>query len=328
LSQLAIVASRHHNVAALGRPARRAGDARGEWLHRVALWLLARRRRRPNVVEGWLEIGVDAIEVVESSQDVVAGRSLQYLEAKRGSDDLFVFLHGLGLDASDFRPYMAESGFHCVALTLYGFNAHERGDERYQPISLKSHVQLLAYALRELRSRYPGKKISLVGFSFGADVIFFLSEYAPGILRDLDVRGVLLLDPNVDRSTTTISSKVAVMDGEQPLTQLLRILESADNIAEFRYLCLYLSKILAKNFAQIQRHAREVVAKWAVQSQTCSWTASRSSHRQRRTSGSSCRPTMRACSTKSSAVPPHEAWTRTTSSVPVLITSSSSGRHS
>ena len=55
-----------------------------------------------------------------------------------------MFVHGLGLDANDFRPYMAESRFHCIALTLYGFNTEEKDDPHYRPISLQSHVQLLA----------------------------------------------------------------------------------------------------------------------------------------------------------------------------------------
>jgi pimeloyl-ACP methyl ester carboxylesterase len=164
-----------------------------------------------------------------------------------------------GLDANDFRPYMAESRFHCIAVTLYGFNTEERNDEHYKPISLLSHVQLLSYALRTIHDRYPSKRITLVGFSFGADLIFYLMKYASQATRDLRIRKAVLLDPNVNETTTTISSRIAVVDKDQPLQELVKILESASSVAEFRNLCQYLYKITAKDFAQIQRHAREVL---------------------------------------------------------------------
>ena len=47
---------------------------------------------------------------------------------------------------------------------------------------------------------------------------------------------------------------------DQPLTELVKILDSANSTAEFRNLCQYLYKITSKNFAQIQRHAKEVIA--------------------------------------------------------------------
>src|SRR4029077_13542600 len=122
------------------------------------------------IAQGELPIGSDALGAVAGDQDVIVGRSLHYLETKRGSDDLLIFLHGLALDASDFRPYMTESRFHCLALTLYGFNAEEKDDQHYRPISLQSHVQLLGYALGKIATQYPHKRITLVGFSFGADV--------------------------------------------------------------------------------------------------------------------------------------------------------------
>jgi hypothetical protein len=110
-------------------------------------WLQNRRREQSEIAQGELPIGSDALGAVADDRDVIVGRSLHYLETKRGSDDLLIFLHGLGLDASDFRPYMTESRFHCLALTLYGFNAEEKDDQHYRPISLQSHVQLLGYAL-------------------------------------------------------------------------------------------------------------------------------------------------------------------------------------
>jgi pimeloyl-ACP methyl ester carboxylesterase len=222
-------------------------------------WLLARRKEREEIYQGHITITSDAIPATGDGRDSIAGRSLHYLEAKRPSSDLLVFIHGLGLDAKDFRPYMVESRFHCIAVTLYGFNAEERNDDHYKPIALESHVLLLGFALRAIRDKYPNKRLTLVGFSFGADLAFFLMKYDAQATRDLHIRKAILLDPNVNEATTTISSRIAVVDKDQPLQELVKILESATSVAEFRNLCEYLYKITSKDFAQIQRHAREVL---------------------------------------------------------------------
>lgn len=143
------------------------------------------------------------------------GRSLHFIEAKRESAELVVFLHGLGLDADDFRPYIAESRFHCIALTLYGFNVAEKDDEHYQPISLQTHTQLLGYALRKIRRWYPAKRI---GFSFGADMLLFLPLFAPEAIRSINASRAVLLDPNVNTTTTTISARIALVEKNRPLS--------------------------------------------------------------------------------------------------------------
>jgi pimeloyl-ACP methyl ester carboxylesterase len=229
-------------------------------------WLVRRSQRNAQIVAGEIEIQSDILDAVADDHDSVVGRSLHYLEARRESPELVVFLHGLGLDANDFRPYMAESKFHCLALTLYGFNEDEKDDDRYRPISLQTQVRLLAYALKTLQAANPKKRIALVGFSFGADMIFFLVHYCPDIARMLHMPVALLLDPNVNSTTTTISSRIAKVDEDRPLTELVKILESASEVSEFRNLCEYLYKITAKNFAQVQRHARDMLEMWSGES--------------------------------------------------------------
>lgn len=225
-------------------------------------WLLHRRQLLSQILPGEIPIESDVLEVVADEQDLVVGRVLRYLEAKRESAELVIFLHGLGLDANDFRPYMAESRYHCVAITLYGFNVEECTDGHYKPISMETHVQLLAYGIAKLSELYPRKRMTLVGFSFGADVLLFLPQFADSYIRGLPINRALLLDPNVNETTTTISSRVAIIDSRRPLAELIRLLESADDLGELRNLCEYVYKITAKNFAQIQRHASEMIAMW------------------------------------------------------------------
>jgi pimeloyl-ACP methyl ester carboxylesterase len=220
--------------------------------------LLFRRGRTADVTPGEIAIRADALKGIVSDQDAVVGRSLRYLETRRNTSDLVVFLPGLGLDANDFRPYLSESKFHCVALTLYGFNSAERDDEHYQPISLESHVQLVAYALQRLQTAHPRKRITVVGFSFGADMILFLQEFAPEVLSDLNLRKAVLLDPNVNRTTTVVSSRIAGVEGDSSVRELVAILRSAKDRSELRYRCGYLAKITSKNFPQVRRCAWEV----------------------------------------------------------------------
>ncbi|XVU28692.1 alpha/beta fold hydrolase [Actinoplanes sp. CA-054009] len=228
-----------------------------------------KRRQQTGITSGKMTIpstvGAFADKTVD---DRVVGRTLHYLEAKRDSPDLVVFLHGLGLDANDFRAYMAESRYHCLALTFYGFNDFEKDDERYTPISLESHIALLGFALDHLHHLHPKKRMTLVGFSFGADMILLLDEFtrkSKKLFDEVPIHRAVLLDPNIDQRTTTISSRIARVDQANP-EKLLELLGSASTLDEFRYLCEYLYKILDKDFAQVQRHAREVVEKWDVDS--------------------------------------------------------------
>jgi hypothetical protein len=85
-------------------------------------------------------------------------------------------------------------------------------------------------------------------------------------MRGLPIDHAVLLDPNVNRSTMTISSRIANVDHDRPATELIKILQSTDNVVEFRNLCEYLYKITAKNFAQIQRHASDMTEEWDTSS--------------------------------------------------------------
>jgi pimeloyl-ACP methyl ester carboxylesterase len=223
---------------------------------------LLRRRQLTGVVEGVIQITADTLHRLEMDNDNQNGALLHYLEAKRDSEDLLVLVHGLGLDATDFRTYLAETRYHAIALTLYGFNVDERDDDDYSPISLTTHARLFALALRKLQTDHPGKRLSLVGFSVGADIILMLSELAGDVLQGLNFHRVLLLDPNVNEQTTTISTEIAKIDSKRPLNQFLNVLNQADNLDALIYRCEYVVKAAKKDIAQIQRHASDISTVW------------------------------------------------------------------
>jgi pimeloyl-ACP methyl ester carboxylesterase len=225
----------------------------------VLVYEAAIRRRQPvSINPGKIVIEPEVVSQLIDRSEPLVGRSLRYLEAKRHTDRLVVLLHGLGLDANDFRPYLVESSLHCVALTQYGFNAIERAHPHYQPISLRSHALLLGYALRRIHRAYPRKQLCLVGFSFGADMLLYLAEHHQSVLAELPVRRTVLLDPNINNTTTVISSRVAGVSSDSSTRELVSILRTAKTPLEFRYLCAYLTKITSKNFAHVRRFAREM----------------------------------------------------------------------
>nr|WP_296074973.1 alpha/beta hydrolase [uncultured Actinoplanes sp.] len=228
----------------------------------VIYWYLLRRKQLTGVVEGVIQIPQGMPTDLEAGRSLPHGSLLHYLEAKRESDELVIFVHGLGLGATDFQTYLAESKYHSIALTLYGFNADEKDDEDYPPISLETHAQLFAAALQKLQNQYPGKRLSLVGFSVGADIILFLSQLAASYLTGVRIHRVLLLNPNINRTTTTISSRMAKLDDDRLLEQLVELLRSAKDVDELRWLCEYVYKTTSKDIAQVRRHAQDISDLW------------------------------------------------------------------
>ena len=146
---------------------------------RYHAWQLARRQ----IVSSAFDIQTEDFEEDLPIDQAVIGRQLRYLERTTDSPYLVVLLHGLGLDANDFRPYMYNAVEHTAAVTLFGFNADEAQDTRYRPITLRLHAELVSGAINNLQRRYPRKMLVLAGFSLGADMIFRLTEVlarAPG----------------------------------------------------------------------------------------------------------------------------------------------------
>ncbi|MET8692515.1 alpha/beta fold hydrolase [Streptomyces bauhiniae] len=222
-----------------------------------------RRELRREVVRNFFDIHADDFEEDLPSDDAVIGRQLWYLERGAESGDLVVLLHGLGLDADDFRPFMNVARQHTVAITLFGHNVEETRDHRYRPIGMALHADLISGALNNLQRQYPYKRLTLVGFSVGCDLLFRLAElWRDHPERQPKMRSMLLLDPNINHSTMVISSKVARLNPEHPLAELKRIAQIPAEIVEFQNFCEYLHKISGKDLGQVQRYAADLLDYW------------------------------------------------------------------
>ncbi|WEH43770.1 alpha/beta hydrolase [Streptomyces sp. NBC_01218] len=233
----------------------------------LAWWVrgLAERRRetRREVVRRYFEIHADDFEEDLPSDTAVIGRQLWYIERRTDSPDLVILLHGLGLDADDFRPFMNVARQHTVSLTLFGHNVEESRDDRYRPIGFAAHADLVSGAINNLHRQYPNKRITLVGFSVGCDMIFRLADlWRDHPERQPKIKATLLLDPNINHSTMIISGKVAHLDADRPLAELKRIAQIPETLVEFQNFCEYLHKISGKDLRQVQRHAADLWEYW------------------------------------------------------------------
>jgi pimeloyl-ACP methyl ester carboxylesterase len=233
----------------------------------LAWWgrgLLERRKElQRDIVRHSFDIHADDFEEDLPTDHGLIGRQLWYLERRTDSPDLVVLLHGLGLDADDFRPFMNVARQHTVSVTMFGHNAEEAKDERYRPIGLAAHTDLLSGAINNLCRQYPHKRLTLVGFSVGADMLFCLAKlWRDHPERKPKIHSVLLLDPNINHSTMRISGNIANLNPDEPLAELKRIACIPDVLVDFQNICEYLHKISRKDLPQIRRHAQDLWNYW------------------------------------------------------------------
>lgn len=201
--------------------------------------------------------------ITRTAQVADPGLSCQvtYLESPSDSQTVTIFLHGLGLDARDYQDYLASHDQHGIALTLPGFDPD--ASHRIAAVDLDRHVKVVSRFIAGVGEEYPRKEIALVGFSLGADIILKLAEYWRG-RRDeaFKLKAALLLDPNVNQSTMTISRLFAMADPGNPLPAFKQLIGLAPDTVSFGTLCDYLAKVSRKDFAQVWQMSRDMVEYW------------------------------------------------------------------
>jgi len=183
-------------------------------------------------------------------------------EQKAGSKTLAIFLHGLGLDAGDYLSFMdSRPDEHTIAITLPGFDIDQPPISR--PVSLAEHAASVSAFLSHTRRRFPDKDLTLVGFSLGADMVMRLAEHwhqNPSEAPKL--RSVLLLDPNVNHSTMTISRVFAASDPDKPLEAFKNLLALVPDLLVLEAICAYVLRVAGKDFRPIWHLAKDMVDYW------------------------------------------------------------------
>jgi pimeloyl-ACP methyl ester carboxylesterase len=186
-------------------------------------------------------------------------RLISYYDNLRVSSETLVFyFHGLGLDQEDFYHILMETEHRGIAPTLYGFHSSD-----VNPISVpfETHCYLMARFVEAILEKLTPRKIFMVGFSTGADLLLRMPRLLA--LDGSSIAGLLLLDCNVNRSTCFISRELRKgLHGEASTLQLARSIgTAATDITDWLDLHQYLVRVLGKfknNVGQLARLADDV----------------------------------------------------------------------
>jgi len=166
------------------------------------------------------------------------------------SEHAIVFCSGLGLDHSDFEnQYNHYTDYDAYFISLFGFEKGKK--DLHHQVSFDDLVEIYCSALTELKPKTGGEynSITLVGFSISADVI--LQACATNKLDVLEgkITKIILLDPNVDKSTLFISSFMSNFSDEHlTVDALLELNTSVElgSVKSWANLNEYLVKIIRK----------------------------------------------------------------------------------
>ena len=174
----------------------------------------------------------------------MVGDSMEYLDNHARSDTMVCFVPALGLDAAEFEEHMRQLPWRCIAVTPF---SHEPQRHRRYTLSLNDHFTLLRHFLRHVGERTGARRIVLVGFSSGADVVMRFAAARPGGGARVDA--VLSLGCNISLETCFVTSMLARMSSRHPerlLADLRSVGESATELDSWLTVHTYLVAMLRK----------------------------------------------------------------------------------
>jgi serine/threonine protein kinase len=191
----------------------------------------------------------------------LVGYPITFVDNRAESDDLVVFLHGVGSDGGRFEHVVNTSSHRAVAVTLVGFGRREG----YRPVlSIEDHSRVLRILLRELIAEARPRRTILVGHSAGADQILRMvhDETGPGV----EITALLALGPNVSIETCFATRLYAQIDPSNPAgtLEILKTLAKDINALEtWLVVQNYFSQTLMRlglNLEPLRRYAADLVA--------------------------------------------------------------------
>lgn len=181
---------------------------------------------------------------------------IYYIDNERKSEEVYVFLSGIGLDHYDFEKVVYLFGKRSIALTLPGlfrFDLDKKQDNNYS-YTFEQYVKFLVSFLntKEIQETCKNKKVILVGFSMGAD-LFLEAIYSEDII--LKVNNAILLDANHGSTYEMFITKV--LKSAQPEKKLIK--ETNFNFKDKNRSLRYLYDVFSKR--QVTRKQLQVLAK-------------------------------------------------------------------
>jgi serine/threonine protein kinase len=190
----------------------------------------------------------------------MVGDSMEYLDNHARSDTLVCFVPALGLDAAEYEEHLRQLPWRCIAVTPF---SHEPQRHRRYTLSLNDHFTLLRHFLRHVGERSGSKRIVLVGFSSGADLVMRFAAARPGGGARVDA--ILSLGCNISLATCFVTSMLARMSSRHPerlLADLRSVGESATELDSWLTVHTYLVAMLSKfrnSVDPLRSLAREII---------------------------------------------------------------------
>jgi serine/threonine protein kinase len=190
----------------------------------------------------------------------LVGYPVTYVDNQVQSDELVVFLHGLGADGGQFEQFLNASPRRAVAVTLVGFGKLEK---RRPSLGVDDHSRVLRMLLREIVNEVRPKRTVLVGHSAGADQLLRMvhDEAAAGVPVD----GLIALGPNVSLDTCFATRLYARIDAANPdgtLAILKSLAEHIDSLETWLVVQSYFAEMFMKlgtELEPLRRYAADLV---------------------------------------------------------------------
>jgi pimeloyl-ACP methyl ester carboxylesterase len=190
----------------------------------------------------------------------LVGYPVTYVDNQVQSDQLVVFLHGLGADGGQFENFLNASPHRAIAVTLVGFG---RLEKRRPTLGLDDHSRVLRMLLREIITECRPRRTLLVGHSAGADQLLRMmhDDDAAGVKVD----GLIALGPNVSLDTCFATRLYARIDPANPdgtLAILKSLAEHIDSLETWLVVQSYFAQMFIKlgtDLEPLRRYAADLV---------------------------------------------------------------------
>ncbi len=242
-------------------------DRRWQSAHDVGLvlrWLaeaghVAADRSSRTPVERQFVLTAPHVRQLSERNPRLVGYPVTYLDNEADSDQLVVFLHGVGGDAGRFESLLRTLPYRAVAITLIGFGQRERNRPS---LGVDDHSRVLRFLLRDIVAECRPARTLLVGHSAGSDQ--FLRMLGDESGAGVEIAGLLALGPNVSIETcfaTRLYSRIDAGDPAGTLAILKTLAHDIDSLEAWLVVQNYFSQmflILGSDIEPLRRYAAEI----------------------------------------------------------------------
>jgi alpha-beta hydrolase superfamily lysophospholipase len=191
----------------------------------------------------------------------LVGYPVTYVDNQVDSEQLVVFLHGLGADGGQFGSFLTASPHRAIAVTLVGFGKLEK---RRPTLGIDDHSRVLRMLLREITAECRPRHILLVGHSAGADQLLRMMHDEDG--AGIQVDGLIALGPNVSLDTCFATRLYAKIDAANPdgtLAILKSLSEHIGSLETWLVVQSYFAQMFIKlgtDLEPLRRYAADLVS--------------------------------------------------------------------